>query len=141
MLGRPLSAPPLSHGLGRHLALHIFGHFAEAVGHRLRSLIAVAAHVDAMGSTRPLMGGTQASERHDFEPYGAELTAAVGTLGAWRPTVPGYGTDTVRQKFTGQERDDGHRDHHRCSQLHAHQLHRRTGPPLHRDAKGGECQA
>ena len=57
--------------------------------------------VDALGSTRLVMQGTQASERHDFGPYGDEL----GTAGPWRPTVTGYGVDATRQKFTGQERD------------------------------------
>ncbi len=57
--------------------------------------------VDALGSTRLVMQGTQASERHDFGPYGDEL----GTAGRWRPTVTGYGVDATRQKFTGQERD------------------------------------
>ncbi len=60
--------------------------------------------VDTLGSTRLVMEGAQATERHDFQPYGYEIDAASGT---WRMTVPGYGTDTVRQKFTGQERDSG----------------------------------
>jgi RHS repeat-associated protein len=55
--------------------------------------------VDAMGSTRLVMDGT-AVERHDFEPYGAELS------GGWRTPALGYGSATVRQRFTGQERDD-----------------------------------
>jgi RHS repeat-associated protein len=55
--------------------------------------------VDAMGSTRLVMDGT-AVERHDFEPYGAELT------GGWRTAALGYESATVRQRFTGQERDD-----------------------------------
>jgi RHS repeat-associated protein len=55
--------------------------------------------VDAMGSTRLVMDGT-AVERHDFEPYGAELS------GGWRTAALGYGSATVRQRFTGQERDD-----------------------------------
>ena len=55
--------------------------------------------VDAMGSTRLVMDGT-AVERHDFEPYGAELS------GGWRTPALGYGSATLRQRFTGQERDD-----------------------------------
>jgi RHS repeat-associated protein len=55
--------------------------------------------VDAMGSTRLVMDGT-AVERHDFEPYGAELS------GGWRTSALGYVSATVRQRFTGQERDD-----------------------------------
>jgi RHS repeat-associated protein len=44
-------------------------------------------------------------ERHDFEPFGHEL---MGTEGGWRSSVPGYGVTptSVRQQFTGQERDD-----------------------------------
>jgi RHS repeat-associated protein len=63
---------------------------------------------DALGSTRLVMSGTQA-ERHDFQPYGDEITVDSGT---WRTGVPGYlnslnlyGTGTMRQRFTGQERD------------------------------------
>jgi RHS repeat-associated protein len=58
--------------------------------------------VDAFGSTRLVMSGAQASERHDFQPFGLEDFADSGT---WRTGVAGYGVDTVRQKFTGQERD------------------------------------
>lgn len=57
--------------------------------------------VDQIGSTRLVMEGTQATERHDYLPFGAELTG----IGAWRTTALGYGIDTIRQKFTGQERD------------------------------------
>ena len=67
--------------------------------------------VDAVGSTRLLMTGTQASERHDFQPYGDEIT---GDTGTWRAGVTGYPNSllsslyapgTTRQRFTGQERD------------------------------------
>lgn len=67
--------------------------------------------VDALGSTRLLMTGTQASERHDFQPYGDEIT---GDTGTWRAGVTGYPNSflsslyapgTMRQRFTGQERD------------------------------------
>jgi len=54
--------------------------------------------VDALGSTRLAMGAQ--TERHDYDPYGYEVEA-----GGWRTGTLGYGTDTVRQKFTGQERD------------------------------------
>ena len=67
------------------------------------------ATADALGSTRLVMSGTQAAERHDFQPYADEITADTGT---WRTGVPGYlnslnlyGTGTMRQRFTGQERD------------------------------------
>jgi RHS repeat-associated protein len=45
------------------------------------------------------MDGT-AVERHDFEPYGAELS------GGWRTAALGYVSARVRQRFTRQERDD-----------------------------------
>jgi RHS repeat-associated protein len=63
--------------------------------------------VDALGSTRLVMSGTQATERHDFRPYGDEIepSEVASGLTAWRPAVPGYGVDAVRQKFTGKERD------------------------------------
>jgi len=56
--------------------------------------------VDALGSTRLVIAGAQASERHDFEPFGRELDAST-----WRGQVAGYAPGDVRQKFTGQERD------------------------------------
>jgi RHS repeat-associated protein len=59
--------------------------------------------VDALGSTRLMMTGAQASERHDFQPFGLE---DFGDSGTWRAGVTGYNVDTVRQKFTGQERDN-----------------------------------
>jgi RHS repeat-associated protein len=62
--------------------------------------------VDDVGTTR-LVTGTLGNvlERHDFEPFGHEL---MGTEGGWRTSVPGYGVTptSVRQQFTGQERDD-----------------------------------
>jgi RHS repeat-associated protein len=63
--------------------------------------------MDGLGSTRLVMSGAQASERHDFQPFGSETiegTWRVGVAGVGG--VPGYGVDTVRQKFTGQERDN-----------------------------------
>jgi RHS repeat-associated protein len=58
---------------------------------------------DALGSTRLVMTGASASERHDFQPFGLE---DFGDSGTWRAGVAGYNVDTVRQKFTGQERDN-----------------------------------
>ena len=58
--------------------------------------------VDALGSTRLVMSGALASERHDFQPFGLE---DFGDTGTWRAGVAGYNVDTFRQKFTGQERD------------------------------------
>jgi RHS repeat-associated protein len=60
---------------------------------------------DHLDSTRLAMSGSAASERHDYLPFGQEYSAAAGN---WRlgGGIQGYGTDTVRQKFTGQERDN-----------------------------------
>jgi RHS repeat-associated protein len=61
--------------------------------------------VDDLGTTR-LITDTSGNvlERHDFEPFGFEL---MGTEGGWRTSVSGYGVmpTSVRQQFTGQERD------------------------------------
>jgi RHS repeat-associated protein len=40
-------------------------------------------------------------KRHDYFPFGEEIPAD----GSWRTTARGYVGDTVRQKFTGYERD------------------------------------
>ncbi len=64
--------------------------------------------VDALGSTRLLMSGGGAMERHDFQPFGVELKSSTNTsTDSWRASVTGFGyaSDTLRQKFTGQERD------------------------------------
>jgi RHS repeat-associated protein len=50
--------------------------------------------VDRSGS----LGGVR---RHDFCPFGEELSAGVGI----RSAALGYGADSTRQKFTGKERD------------------------------------
>ena len=59
---------------------------------------------DHLGSTRLVMSGGQVNERHDYLPFGYELYPKPGN---WRlgSGIVGYATDTVRQKFTGQERD------------------------------------
>ena len=62
--------------------------------------------VDDVGTTRLITdSNANVLERHDFEPFGHELT---GTEGGWRSSVAGYGASptSVRQQFTGQERDD-----------------------------------
>jgi RHS repeat-associated protein len=51
--------------------------------------------VDRSGS----LGGIR---RHDFSPFGEELSAGIGI----RSASLGYGADSTRQKFTGKERDD-----------------------------------
>jgi RHS repeat-associated protein len=77
-----------------------FGNLAAEYGGTASATGTQYVTVDAMGTTRLVMERTQASERHDFQPYEDEIAAGAGT---WRPGVAGYGTDTVRQK--GQERD------------------------------------
>jgi hypothetical protein len=40
--------------------------------------------------------------RHDYAPFGEELSAGIGI----RSAALGYGPDSTRQKFTGHERDN-----------------------------------
>jgi RHS repeat-associated protein len=54
---------------------------------------------DHLGSTRLVLGNT--TERHDYLPFGNEETST----GNWRSGVAGYGPETVRQMFAGEERD------------------------------------
>jgi RHS repeat-associated protein len=60
---------------------------------------------DHLGSTRMVVdrsGSLAGVRRHDFAPFGEELFAGVGI----RSASIGYSVDSVRQKFTGHERDD-----------------------------------
>jgi len=60
---------------------------------------------DHLGSTRMVIdetGSLAGIKRHDFLPFGEELSAGVGI----RSAALGYGADSTRQKFTGKERDD-----------------------------------
>lgn len=59
---------------------------------------------DNLGSTRLAMMGSTATERHDYQPFGYEFFP---TTGNWRlgSGITGYNVNTIRQKFTGQERD------------------------------------
>lgn len=59
---------------------------------------------DHLGSTRAVTSPTgEVKARHDYFPFGEEIGASVGG----RTTAQGYSQpDGVRQKFTGQERDD-----------------------------------
>jgi RHS repeat-associated protein len=55
---------------------------------------------DHLGSTRLVTNASGAvTERHDYVPFGYELS------GGWRTAALGYGPETVRQQFTGKERD------------------------------------
>jgi RHS repeat-associated protein len=60
---------------------------------------------DHLGSTRMVVdrsGSLGGVRRHDFAPFGEELSAGVGI----RSAALGYGADSTRQKFTGYEHDD-----------------------------------
>jgi RHS repeat-associated protein len=59
---------------------------------------------DHLGSTRMVIdrsGSLTGITRHDFLPYGEELFAGVGI----RNASFGYSSDSIRQKFTGKQRD------------------------------------
>jgi RHS repeat-associated protein len=60
---------------------------------------------DHLGSTRMVVdrsGSLGGVRRHDFAPFGEELSAGVGI----RSSINGYSGDSVRQKFGSKERDD-----------------------------------
>jgi len=60
---------------------------------------------DHLGSTRMAVdrsGSLGGIRRHDFAPFGEELSAGLGI----RSASNGYSGDLVRQKFTGHERDN-----------------------------------
>jgi RHS repeat-associated protein len=62
------------------------------------------ATADHLGSPRAWTGkdgNLVAGGRHDYSPFGEELSAGVGI----RSASLGYGDDSVRQKFTSKERD------------------------------------
>jgi RHS repeat-associated protein len=55
---------------------------------------------DHLGSTRLVTDAMGvATERHDYQPFGYEVS------GGWRTAVMAYAPETVRQQFTGKERD------------------------------------
>jgi len=57
---------------------------------------------DHLGSTRLVTDASGGpTECHDYQPFGVDLLAMQGSV---RYGIPGYSTDTVRQKFTSQER-------------------------------------
>ena len=60
--------------------------------------------VDHLGSTRLITdAGGGVLERHDYRPFGDEVTLTAGQV---RAGVAGYGVDQgTREKFTGKERD------------------------------------
>jgi RHS repeat-associated protein len=73
---------------------------ATASGEGVKWLI-----TDHLGSTRMVIdqtGSLVGTIRHDFAPFGEELSAGAGI----RSASNGYSDDSVRQKFTSHERDD-----------------------------------
>jgi YD repeat-containing protein len=59
---------------------------------------------DHLGSTRMVVDGSGSLggiRRHDFAPFGEELSAGIGI----RSAALGYGDDSIRQKFGSKERD------------------------------------
>jgi RHS repeat-associated protein len=57
---------------------------------------------DHLGSTRLVMKGDGTLSRHDYLPFGEEIAGTTGARGG----IGGYGAaDSVKQKFTGYERD------------------------------------
>jgi RHS repeat-associated protein len=61
----------------------------------------VADHLDTPRMTVDQTGSLAGVSRHDYLPFGEELTAGAGG----RTTAQGYAGDNIRQKFTGHERD------------------------------------
>jgi RHS repeat-associated protein len=58
--------------------------------------------LDTLGSPRVITDQNQSVKaRHDYLPFGEEIPAGYGS----RTVQQGYALDTVRQKFTGKERD------------------------------------
>ena len=70
-----------------------------ADGRNLRWL--VPDHLGAPRMIADASGSLAGIERHDYLPFGEEVGAGIGV----RSESSGYGGDTVRQKFTGKERD------------------------------------
>ena len=77
--------------------------FREMAGTLYRETLWLIA--DQLGTPRMIAertGSLSGIKRHDYLPFGEELMAGIGG----RTTQQGYVTDSVRQQFTGQERDD-----------------------------------
>ena len=94
-----LSAPQKEYGY-RNGQLLVVWDGSETGDRQLQWLVQ-----DHLGSTRMVVdrsGSLGGVRRHDFAPFGEELFAGGGI----RSASNGYGGDSVRQKYTGQERDD-----------------------------------
>ena len=57
---------------------------------------------DHLGCTRMVTDNQGHIEQHDYLPFGEEI---LGAVGGWRTGISTYGPNTIRQKFTGKERD------------------------------------
>jgi len=93
-------------GQGRQNVLNGFaasGAFQQLAGTLYREANWLVA--DQLGTPRMVVnksGSLASVKRHDYLPFGEELYAGVGG----RTTTQGYTGDSVRQKFTGYERDN-----------------------------------
>jgi RHS repeat-associated protein len=92
-------------GSGRQNVLNAFatcGAFRELAGTLYREANWLVA--DQLGTPRMIAnksGSLASMKRHDYLPFGEELFAGTGG----RTSTQGYGSDSVRQKFTQKERD------------------------------------
>jgi RHS repeat-associated protein len=86
--------------LGSLDAYDAFGNLAAEYGGTVQLSGTQYVGVDALGSTRIVMGAQ--TERHDFKPFGEEPE-----FSGWRTLVAGHGVDGTRRKFTGADRDGG----------------------------------
>jgi RHS repeat-associated protein len=96
---------------------------------------------DDLGSTRMVIdetGSLEGIKRHDFAPFGEELSAGI----AIRSASNGYSGDSVRQKFTGFEHDDETDFDFAEARYYSATQGRFTSPdPLHSSAEPGEPQS
>jgi RHS repeat-associated protein len=94
------------YGLGKLAARHV-GEGETTCGGRNLYVITLMQWLvqDHLGSTRMLVdrsGSLGGIKRHDFLPFGEELSAGIGI----RSSALGYSADSVRQKFGSKERDE-----------------------------------
>jgi RHS repeat-associated protein len=85
------------------------GELAAEYGGTVSTTGRVYVTADQLGSTRLVTGaGGVVLERHDYAPFGEDVTAAqgCGTPRSPRCDVPGYGPSGMPIMFTGKERDE-----------------------------------
>jgi RHS repeat-associated protein len=97
---------------------------------------------DQLGTPRMVIdqsGSLTGVKRHDYLPFGEELSAGVGL----RNSAPlGYVSDSVRQKFTGKERDAETRLDYFLARYYSPEQGRFTSPdPLMSSARAGNPQS